>query len=744
MYSVEGNIQKETYIDGNRTPSEEVAKDYGVRTCCAYCVQSGSNGSVTVYFRFFVRTYGTIYSTLQSALCSGTWGTTMAGTYLQGATGATWYYGTNATSNQYDYKVTLSRDGSNLSRTEKVGWYGSSGATYQSSVTLYYGAPHSVTYVACDASDGTKDLPSTQTKYYNTTLKLSDQIPTRAGYTFKGWSTSKNATKADYASGVEYTGNAKLVLYPVWQENYLTVNYYSNHATGAFSGALNTVSSTNSVKVLSQNFYYSENYPYGLANYSTSSGACYLTRTGYSATGYWGTTNSGGTLVDENKSFDTGQALAKALNKDLSSGNQTIGVAAQWKINTYTITYNANGGSGAPSAQTKTYGVALTLSSTKPTRTGYTFLGWSTSSTATSATYSAGGSYTANSAATLYAVWSINSYKLDVNGRNGTATAGNTNELGTFDVYINGVAKATNVTDFYQSVNYGASYEIKNIKPLTGHTYDAGTTEGALKGTVGTSTVSVRLSFKTNTITLNYRSNYATEAFNGALNKVSADSDVLVCSETYPAVYHSWETEGGIVLNDVAGYSSTASRCYLARNGYNPTGSWGTSQSGGSLVKELEGFVDGRKLASLLGVSCDTSSVSVNLYPQWQQKNSWVVFLNTNGGEGTIPCPSAYVGESITLPSETPTRTNYRFLGWSASSTSTTAEYSPGDTIPSSSAGDSIVLYAVWQLLSVSVYLSETWKHASAVWVYGSDGTPKKALSVTVYDSGGLPHTSAL
>ena len=73
----------------------------------------------------------------------------------------------------------------------------------------------------------------------------------------------------------------------------------------------------------------------------------------------------------------------------------------------YTVSYNANGGSGAPGSQTKWKNQTLTLSSAKPTRTGYSFLGWSTSSTATSATYSAGGSYTANSAATLYAVWEL-------------------------------------------------------------------------------------------------------------------------------------------------------------------------------------------------------------------------------------------------------------------------------------------------------------------------------------------------
>ena len=71
----------------------------------------------------------------------------------------------------------------------------------------------------------------------------------------------------------------------------------------------------------------------------------------------------------------------------------------------YTVSYNANGGSGAPGAQTKWYNETLTLSSTRPTKSGYTFLGWSTSSTATSASYSAGGSYTSNAGATLYAIW---------------------------------------------------------------------------------------------------------------------------------------------------------------------------------------------------------------------------------------------------------------------------------------------------------------------------------------------------
>ena len=50
----------------------------------------------------------------------------------------------------------------------------------------------------------------------------------------------------------------------------------------------------------------------------------------------------------------------------------------------------ANGGDGAPEAQTKTHGTALTLSTMKPTRSGYTFQGWAESKTATAAQYQPG------------------------------------------------------------------------------------------------------------------------------------------------------------------------------------------------------------------------------------------------------------------------------------------------------------------------------------------------------------------
>lgn len=71
----------------------------------------------------------------------------------------------------------------------------------------------------------------------------------------------------------------------------------------------------------------------------------------------------------------------------------------------YTVSYNANGGSGAPESQRKLQGAALTLSETVPTRDGFIFKGWAESAGATEAQYQPGGSFTADADTTLYAVW---------------------------------------------------------------------------------------------------------------------------------------------------------------------------------------------------------------------------------------------------------------------------------------------------------------------------------------------------
>ena len=73
----------------------------------------------------------------------------------------------------------------------------------------------------------------------------------------------------------------------------------------------------------------------------------------------------------------------------------------------YTISYNANGGSSAPSAQTKDGGIDLTLSSTAPTRSGYAFAGWNTQADGSGTHYASGATFTGNTNTTLYAQWTF-------------------------------------------------------------------------------------------------------------------------------------------------------------------------------------------------------------------------------------------------------------------------------------------------------------------------------------------------
>lgn len=132
---------------------------------------------------------------------------------------------------------------------------------------------------------------------------------------------------------------------------------------------------------------------------------------------YASTTNSSITVsVNRGSTYyyygiaSTGYAM-NSCSSSSSPCSGTMGASAVTKTltasrKTYTISYNANGGTGAPSSQTKTYGITLTLSNTKPVKIGYPFLGWTINSNGTGTLYQPGGSFTTNANTTLYAKYS--------------------------------------------------------------------------------------------------------------------------------------------------------------------------------------------------------------------------------------------------------------------------------------------------------------------------------------------------
>ena len=98
----------------------------------------------------------------------------------------------------------------------------------------------------------------------------------------------------------------------------------------------------------------------------------------------------------------TGEVTTK-LPRASSASNNTVTVTED----PYNITYDANGGSGAPDAQQKGENVQLTLSGAEPTREGYTFAGWNTAQDGSGDSYAPGATYTANADVTLYAQWAL-------------------------------------------------------------------------------------------------------------------------------------------------------------------------------------------------------------------------------------------------------------------------------------------------------------------------------------------------
>ena len=88
---------------------------------------------------------------------------------------------------------------------------------------------------------------------------------------------------------------------------------------------------------------------------------------------------------------------------------------------TFTLKYDANGGTGAPATQTYTAtsqyenSHTFTISNDKPTRQDYEFKGWAETPNATTATKQPGGSIVVTGTTTLYAVWANHEHK-DENG----------------------------------------------------------------------------------------------------------------------------------------------------------------------------------------------------------------------------------------------------------------------------------------------------------------------------------------
>ena len=276
------------------------------------------------------------------------------------------------------------------------------------------------------------------------------------------------------------------------------------------------------------------------------------------------------------------------------------------------VNYNANGGNGAPSSQTKVYGTVLTLSAVEPTRTGYTFMGWSTTNDST-VEYASEGQYDKDAPITLYAVWEANTYTVTYKANGGVGS------------------------DQTQEVIYGESWKSKNaVFSKTGYTQTSWNTKKDGTG------VSYKLNANQTNAQLSDLTMYA-----------------IYTENTY---YVKYNANGGYGNMDESthkyGTASVLSENKYLREGYSFK-KWNTKSDGSGTSYENK--------ASVLSLTAENGG-TFNLYAIWDV-NLYSLIVNPNGGiwNGSTEEQSLTKEYGSTLSLENPTRVGYRFLRWSLS-----------------------------------------------------------------------------
>lgn len=457
-----------------------------------------ANATVTANFQVTPKSYTATFTKgdyISSVSGGGTkdYGSNVTATATLGsATGYTysfdgWYSGTTKISSSNPYTFTM--PDSNVSYTAK-------------------GKRTANTYTVSFNKKGGSGTDVTQTLTYDKSEALKLNTYTKTGYTFKGWDTNSAGTTVVYTDGASVKNLASsgtYTLYAVWQINTWTISYNANGGTGAPSSQTKT-------------------YNIDLTLSSTKP-----TRSSTNPTAFTITYNANGGTVS--KSSDSAKRTTTySFNKwntksDGSGTNYNSG--ATYKANAAATLY-AQWNSSTTTA-------AVTLPTA--TRTGYTFKGWNTNSSATTGTT---GSYTATGNVTLYAIWELNSYTLTISQGSGSTIVvkkGSTQLSNGATIYYNDVLTIT----FSANTGYNLStHTVNNTAFTSGNTYTVtGATTVASTATKKTYTLSITTSSEGVSTTVNRTSSPIGGGATGNLTNGATlyYNDVLNISYTIGGAY---------------------------------------------------------------------------------------------------------------------------------------------------------------------------------------------------------------
>lgn len=528
--------------------------------------------------------------------------------------------------------------------------------------------------------DGATGSTASMSLSYGVTDTLQENGFKKNGYNFAGWALSDNTDSVAYADGARITITSDLVeglgegktitLTAKWTPIVYTITYVLN------GGSLNEE--------------YKESYTVKDETFDLAT----PTRTG----GY----NFGGWFEKEDFSGDAVSEIANG-----STGNKVF--YAKWDPESYTVTFNTNGGS-AVDDQTIEYNEKATVPE-QPTRTGYTFVGWYKDGTETPFDFST--PITEN--LTLTAKWKATEYTItygnvedgevssddnytverevtfsaaaragytltwrltNAAGNDVTSTAGLTGNITVWAVWT---AKSVTVKLEAEDADEGtanppsdAVYDGTMVLPIptrAGYTFDGWYTED---GTEWTAEMPLT-------------------AENGVMNAVGEPTLTLTAKWT-PIEYTITYVLNSGSLNE--GYKASytvedepvilPTESDISRTGYMLRGWYEDEDFSGGAVSQIPARSTGDKV----------------FYAKWEAIQYTVTF-DANGGEGSLASQEFTYDVAKELTNNSSIyRTGYTFLGWATEKGSNSVAYSDGASVINlASTNDKTVeLFAVWQI----------------------------------------------
>ena len=528
------------------------------------------------------------------------------------------------------------------------------------------------TYIFYYNANGGSVTPTQQTVQVGDTIILP--TPTRTGYTYLGWLFDNQGNDTPVSGSLIIMGdmgehNEITFLTAQWSIESYRINYDANG--GSVSPDSDTV------------------------NYNESITLPTPTRTGYAFTG-WKYGSS--TITDMSYTVP-----------DFGASGTEVTFEAQWSKESYTIEYDANGGSVSVASVDVEYGQTITLPT--PTRTGYTFNGWRYGSTNYTGSYTVPDFGNNGATVTFTAQWTIESYRINYDAGEGSVSP-------TYDdvSYGNRITLPTPTRTGYTfngwrygSTNYSGSYTVPDFGnngatvtftaqwSLESYTINYDANGGSVSPTTDTVNYNERITLPTPTRAgytftgweyggSTYTGSYTVPDFGN--NGASVTFTAQWTANKYTIIF---DEVGGSEVSDIVDYTieSTISFPSTTKAGYDFV-NWKVTKADGNWTN-----------GATFNANTTTTDKygNVTLTAQWNY-HTYTVTLDPNGGE-VSPTSIRVTYQSTYGSLPTPTRDGYVFKGWYTSETSGTQILS---TTKYTSTQDTTI-YAQWQ---------DTWaNHAS-------------------------------